>query len=322
MRVIRMKRLKRISLLAGFLVCIVLFLVGCNKQANQVAQGWTLPVSVTASQQADVGGGDLYKWHDTIILLKEQSIMSRNNNPNNSWTQLPLSGVPDGYAFYCPALDQASGRIMFEQGFIENDQLMMSAIFVRFTGSRGLQVEAERKWTMDQKSLFGETGSKVKFNGPPARLDRPNRDSADLGIGTLNGLEAYVPYSLHAHTFFGINNSSNGPFNNGVFHSTDFGETWQMERISDFDAGLQLCAEPRTITIISRSKMAIAPCGFLANPWVEDHGMSQSPLPKHSRTGGEAVRLRKMTRFIFAGLIVAMRNGGSISILHMLGTTK
>jgi len=242
-----MKPDKNTILLLIILVVIVAFFVGRVRRPVQLAQGWTPPVRVTDSQNADVGGGDLYKWHDTLILLKDQynrgaksstcSVMIRNNDASNSWTQLPGSGVSGGYAFCRSALDLADDRALFTEGYIENDQLFMRAVFVRMTGSGGIQVEAERKWTMDQKSLFGETGPNVKFNGPSGRLDRPNRESADLGPGVLNGSEVYVPYALHANTSFGINNSSNGPFNNGVFHSTDSGANWQMERISDFDAG-------------------------------------------------------------------------------------
>jgi hypothetical protein len=239
-------------LLAG----IVVFLAGCGKQPQQpvqLDQGWSSPVKIAESQEGDVRGGvDVYKWRDTIFLLQQRydwhlksstcSIMTRYGQPSNSWIQLPLSEVPESsrfiYSFFgSPAIDQASGRIMFDYGYIENDQLLMGAKFVRMTADNRIQVEPEKKWTRDQESLFGKTDTNVHLNGPAVRPDRPNRDYPSLGMGILNGSELYIPFCLTGDTE-APNARERGPFYNGVFHSADAGVTWQMDRISDFEARL------------------------------------------------------------------------------------
>lgn len=162
--------------------------------------------------------------------------MIRNSDSSNSWTQLPLSDVPGGYPFYCPAFDQANDRIMFEQGYTENDQLLMSAILGRMTRDGGIQVEAERKWTTNKKSFFGETPSNVYLNEPG------KRGGLDFATGIINGPDVYIPYCLGGKTGTSFLGYTDGPYNNGVFHSADSGMTWQLERISDSRAlGPTIC---------------------------------------------------------------------------------
>lgn len=227
-------------------------LAGCGKQSFQLAQGWTPPVVVTSAQNADAGGGDLYKWHDTLILMNDHqdwlphssicssstsSVMIRNNDLSNSWTQLTPIQVPGHYAFYCPAFDQANDRIMFGGGYIESNELHMSAIFFRMAANGKILIEAERTWTRDQQSFFGKTDSSVTLNEPAIRARQPNRDYPRLGKGILDGLEVYVPYLLKANTFIPPNTSSHGPYSSGVFYSADSGETWQLEKISELSSG-------------------------------------------------------------------------------------
>jgi hypothetical protein len=161
--------------------------------------------------------------------------MIRNDDSSNSWTQLPLSGVPSGYAFYCPTIDQANSRMLFDQSYSENDLLEMNALFIRMTKNGEVQVEAERKWKVDKKSLFGETGPNVKL----AYSSEKRQVFGGWGPGVINDSEIYLPYNVSGETHHGnLVIGDEGPFNNGVFHSTDSGATWQMERISaDCDGG-------------------------------------------------------------------------------------
>jgi hypothetical protein len=256
-----MKLDKNTILLLFLLIGIGWFMINRVSHVTRsipVDDGWSPPVSVASTENGVAGGGGLYKWHDTLILVQSRydwssksstcSIIVRNNEPSNSWTQLPISGVPGDCAFYSPALDQANDRIMFERGYIESNRLQMGAIFLRLTVNNRIQVEAERTWTMDQESLLGRTSTNVTLNEPAARTDRPNRDYPSLGVGILEGSKAYVAFSINAHTLFKTpvnyggktymtGGVSDGPFYNGVFHSTDLGKTWQMEKISDLDAG-------------------------------------------------------------------------------------
>jgi hypothetical protein len=167
MRTQPMKPEMKTILLPVFLVCMSVLLVGCGKQSIQLDQGWSSPVKVTESQDGLERSGSFVKWHDTVILLKDQydrsantskySVMVCNNDSSNSWTPWPLSVFLGGYNLYASAFDRVNDRIMLEQGHIESNQLQMSTVFLRITNNSGLQIEAERKWMADKKSLFGET---------------------------------------------------------------------------------------------------------------------------------------------------------------------
>ena len=235
-----MKRNKIIILLLIFLVGIGVFYVSHVRRPILLDHGWTPPVKIADSQNDLDGSVDLYKWRDTIILLQSRydwssksstcSIMTRNNNPPNSWYQQPLSDIPRGYRFYTPAIDAANDNILFAQSYTENDQLMMSTIFAHMMENGHTQVGTERKWTTDKKSLLGETPPNVHINEPGKR-----GWGLLLGFGILNGADIYISYCLSGRAYR-ENSTEDGPFNNGIFHSTDSGKTWQIERISDFDS--------------------------------------------------------------------------------------
>ena len=128
--------------------------------------------------------------------------------------------------------------LLLRQGFDLLDQFSgMSAIFVRMAAGSRIQIEAERKWTRDQESLLGITGTNVTLNKPAIRARQPNRDYPSLGKGILDESKVYIPYSLDATTCTPPNTYSHGPFSSGVFYSTDSGATWQLEKISELDGG-------------------------------------------------------------------------------------
>jgi hypothetical protein len=159
------------------------------------------------------------------------------NSNDNSWSEAQLTGIPHGYIWTYPAIDQASDKVFFEQGYMENDQLIMNVLVGRMNGSIAVRDGMEKKWSTDKKTVFGETGSNVRL-GEPGMRDWPS-----LGVGIINGSDMYIPYCVDGQTdrdktIYG----DEGPFNNGVFHSDDSGINWKMEKLSDFEAWLSsLC---------------------------------------------------------------------------------
>ncbi|HUE35761.1 MAG TPA: hypothetical protein VMO20_00115 [Candidatus Acidoferrum sp.] len=245
-----MKYAVKMILAVIVLLWIVIFAAGRMGRRIQLDHDWSAPVAVAATQNAEAGGGDLYKWHDTLMLMDEQqdwlphsvicssstfSIKIRKNDPSNSWTQLTPEQFQGFYALYAPALDPANDKIMLGGGYIESNDLHMSTVFLRMDGDDKIQVETEKTWVNDQESLLGKTGTNVTLNEPAIRGLPSNRAYPTLGKGILEGPEIYIPYSLRTTTFVPPNNLSDSPFANGVFHSTNSGATWQLERISDFD---------------------------------------------------------------------------------------
>ena len=210
-----------------FAVCTVALLVSCSKRVEN-AQGWRLPVKVTETE-AGLGWITPYKWRDTIIgLLPLGDGPSKYfllNQDHSSWSEVQLTGFPPDIVAY-PGIDGNNDRMIFHQGYKENDKLFLHLFVARMTLDGKTQIEAERKWTFDKQSLFGNTGPNVRLNEPGRR--------EELGFAgcLINGLEIHVVYCLAGQTISEINTLTHGPFNSGVFYSPDLGKTWQIESIS------------------------------------------------------------------------------------------
>lgn len=181
-------------LLPTCLASIALLLAGCSKQADQLAQGWSSPIKIADSKDSLVGGVTLCKWHDTIIMFLgldpgiARDVSARcfliDSTGDNSyrWTEVQLTGIPQGFIVAYPAIDQASDRVFFEQGYTENDRVVMSVVVGRMSGRIDMRDVKEKKWMTDTKALFGKALPSVGFYPPGER----NRLSG-LGLGIING---------------------------------------------------------------------------------------------------------------------------------------
>jgi hypothetical protein len=239
-----MKRTIKMILLLVVLIWVVVFLVGRIKWPIQLDQGWSPQVTISSTQSALDGSLNVCKWHGKIIFLSSQhdwgthsstcSLMIRNNDASNSWTQLPVLSVPGAWSAYFPAFDQVGDKIMFEGGYIESNKLQMSATFARTTANNGIQVESERKWMANKSDLFGTDRQNVRLT----EWDKPGeRTWLLLGAGIINDSELYFPSCMEGFTTDAKEVAiARGPNWNGVFHSKDFGKTWQLEQVSDSDS--------------------------------------------------------------------------------------
>jgi hypothetical protein len=163
-----MKYMNRKLFLPCALISTIGLFISCSRGNVQLDKSWSPPITVTASKSGLVDAVELYKWHDSIIMMQWQDDKSSRcflmNRNGNSWSEAPLTGVPHGYIWAYPAIDQTSDRVFFEQGYMENDQLVMKVLVGRMSGNIEVRDVMERKWLMDKKTLFGETGSNVRLN--------------------------------------------------------------------------------------------------------------------------------------------------------------
>jgi hypothetical protein len=216
-----------------------LWFVGCGKSVSQLDTGWAPPVAVSSSIGSLGGWVDLYKCRDTIVginVLRDGSPEGLILNPDHkSWSMLSFAGAPNGYVWGYSVIDPLNQNILSAKGYAENEQIMMKAFLGKTTDS-GLQKLHEAQWITAKKTLLGETDEDIKLNSGSA-----NREDIGLGVGLLSSQEVYIPFSIEASkvTQQGksiVVDSTKGPFVNGVFHSADFGKTWQIEKISDHRA--------------------------------------------------------------------------------------
>ena len=193
--------MKLLSNWINVFVCTVVLVVGCTKQAGEIVQGWSKPIKVTDSKDGLVDGVNLYKWHSTIIALQGLDDRSARcflmNSDAGSWTEVQITGIPHGYFWAEPEIDQSNDRALFEQGHIETNQLVMKVLTGRMTDQIAFQDVVEMKWVTGKQVLFGKTSQNVSMNGS-GRNKWPS-----LGIGLLNGQEIYVPYCIRGETDHG-----------------------------------------------------------------------------------------------------------------------
>jgi hypothetical protein len=216
---------------------------GCSESAAQLDPKWTSPAAISSSIGGLGGAIRLHRCYDTLIgvqvLHGGSAQLLMLNRASNSWSQSNVAGAPDvggwTYLWGFASIDPQSKRVLLPEGYAENEQLVMKVLMGTITENVGLRDIIEKKWITDKIALLGETDPKVKLN----ELGK-GRQGVGLGPGILNGSEACIPYCLHAAEVIQQGKSvtiKDGPSANGVFHSSDSGKTWQMEKISDIHSG-------------------------------------------------------------------------------------
>ena len=225
-----MKHDKNTILILIILVGIIWYSVSRIKWPIALDPGWSQPVSVTSSSDTIWDWLYLYKLQDTIMCLQPTGKGAARCFllTNNSWVESDSMNFPKDYFLQDLAIDQENKIAMLSDGTITNEQIVMKVLLGTFT-KNGFQNMSETKWEIDERSLFGDTGPSVYFGG----TNKYEQGSLQMGTGIVDGSEIYVPYCAGAVTV--TSHTEDGPFNTGVFHSSDLGKTWKMERVSDFE---------------------------------------------------------------------------------------
>lgn len=235
-----MKTDKSAVFLLIVLVGIVAFLI--NHYISHVerpiplAQGWSQPVVVTSSKDSLVGGFKVYKWHDTILGLQGLNDATARcfleGRSSNAWLEMHLTGVPNGYYWAYPAIDRLSDTAFFDQGYTDNNKLVLKIIVGQLKDQIALKNAKTKQWTLTKDEFFGKDN--VRFT----KRNEPGKHGwLRLGVGLITGSRLYIPFCVDGFTYNERGNATDrGPNVDGVFRSDNSGEVWQMERIADFEA--------------------------------------------------------------------------------------
>jgi len=225
----------QVFLWLALLTSNMMFFVGCGRQAIQHDNGWMSPITVTGTKGGLMGGICVYKCQNTIIVLQGLDDGTARcflqNLSSNSWSETQFSGVPKGYFGAYPTISNDGRNAFFEQGYMENEQLVMSVLVgsISVAGNVTVRDATEKQWVTDKKTLLGEIGSNATLN------PRGKRDWPVLGPGVMSDSDMCIPFCIEALVVTHHGESrveDSGPINNGVFQSFDAGKTWEMERIS------------------------------------------------------------------------------------------
>lgn len=214
--------------------------MGCGKSTAQLDTKWTPPVAVASSISGLGGWVDLHKCKETIIginVLQGGSAQGLSlNRDGKSWSQISFPSFPTRYVWGYTTIDPQSVRILVARSDADSQQQLVTKVLMGTVAENvGLRDIAEKEWITDKVTLLGETGPNVKLN-----YFSKGQQDIGLGPGILNGSEACIPFCLDAaeviqrdSTHYAPIDHGKGPFADGVFHSSDSGKTWQMEKISN-----------------------------------------------------------------------------------------
>ena len=227
-----MKKLTYLALVC-VLTCTSILSVSCSKESVQSSAAWTEPNKFAESEDGLGGGPLLYKWRDTILAWQALAVGAARcfvmDGEHNCWSKEELNSIPlETWAD--PIIDEGKNRLLLKRGYSENEELRMYLSIIHFTPSNGLRVAGEVEWSWNKKALLGNTAPNVRLNDPG------RREGAGLGGGLVRETELQIPYSIVGKTHIG-KTVSRTHFNNGIFQSVDYGKSWQLEVISDFEAG-------------------------------------------------------------------------------------
>lgn len=203
------------AILSAVFICAISHITGCRESAEQVDRNWSSPVAIASSIGGLGGAIVIHKTQGTLVGIQVHRGLVQLRElqiAKNSWSELPVGEVPNGYLWYGAAIDPQTRRVLLPQGYAENEQLVMKVLMGNLTARGEIRDIMERVWITEKMMIIGNTGPDVRMTS------REKREDVGLGLSIVNGSNVFVPYAFRATTFFG-NSISNGPFANGVFYT-------------------------------------------------------------------------------------------------------
>jgi hypothetical protein len=159
-----------------------------------------------------------------------------SNGESNRLIEAHSGGFTKNYASAAPAIDRNTGQVMFHTAQMVSGRVTLKFLLTDLSPENGLQPVKESSLTRERQVLFEHLDASTASNAAS------ERDGVNLGPGTMDGPELYLPYKIEIENKLAGTGGKAGRlpprlYNNGVLHSGDRGQTWQMERISTFESG-------------------------------------------------------------------------------------
>ena len=271
--------MERISkfLLIGSILCIS----GCRKPVV-LDTGWTAAQAISQSRDSLISDFSLHKWNNSLLALSSDSgvlVVYLLREQGKSWKRIesdPVQCLP-------VSIDPTQNRWLAAQARLFKENMEVSFEAGSASDVSGFLTESKTVWRADKSVIFGKTGNEISFGGSPDKpLLQPFWGAA------FDGSEICIPYCIRGET---VRNRAiqyaEGPFDNGVFWSSDAGLSWSREHISTSSAASSwvckttgfyyfFAGEPETHQLSSSRKEG--------QTWRQ-----QSLVTKHFATGTSAV---------------------------------
>jgi hypothetical protein len=231
----------QVTLVVTMGLALVLLGSGCGKPAPVDTANWTKPQVVAKTEDALITNFALARWNHTLLALDTVGgplTLYFLNSDSKSWTE---KSAPNP-AWNCCDFDPAANRFVACSASALAEKLDVTFLTGTVNAGGGLSITARQSWRGSKPVMFGpNSGPNVSFGGYKGRAsDVPFWGAA------VNGPEICIPYCIRGETYSSIGLvASDGPFDNGVFYSTDSGVTWKRQHISH---------EPSAVPNVVRTK--------------------------------------------------------------------
>ena len=208
------------------MIGISLVCMGCNKPAIVDTANWSKPEVISKSKDSTISGFSVHKWNKSLVAMNNDSgplLMYFPQMEEKSWketTSLSADWLPLN-------VDPLENRLVSCKGSLLGDNLAVRFITGIVNGSGEITASVEHTWKADKATFFATTETNISFeawnSGPVLQ---------SFWGGAFSGSEIFIPYCISGATIVngGVLGAA-GPFDNGVFFSSDSGTTWQREGI-------------------------------------------------------------------------------------------
>ena len=226
-----MKHMKRTSLLAGFLAGMGMLLVGCGKPSVLDTANWSKPETVAKSSDSLASSFSLYKWNKSLMALGGDArtfAVHFLQDDGRSWNRLPITDP----GWIPMDVDPQQNRFVISRAAIWTNSVNAQFVIGSLSPDGRFTSETTTHLILQQSKLFPNARPDLEMSpwGRPAQ--------AMFVGGAMDDAEIRVPYCIDATPVerkgsqIGIR-ADLAVGANGVFSSSDGGQTWRAETISN-----------------------------------------------------------------------------------------
>jgi len=206
---------------------VVVLAVGCNKQVATDDADWSKTQEIGKSADSLSTSFTPYKWNGALLALGGEAgtfAMRFLTEDGAGWRTVPIADPG-----WVPLdSDPKVNRLVVTRGTIQGDKIELTFIIASLTQDGSFSKKSSRPLILDKSDIFGASTGNVHLS----LADRPV--TVLFAGGAMGPTQIHIPYCIRGRTMTGNTiSSSAGRYNNDVFYTTDAGQSWKVDRISD-----------------------------------------------------------------------------------------
>lgn len=289
---------RRLRLLLCIGVALVL-VTGCSKQRMETTDVWLQHQEIAKSSDSLSTSFSLYRWNSSLLTLGgDAGTFAARVLEEDGKNWRTVSTANPGWI----PMDVAAGENRF---VIARATLWSNRVEARFsTGS----LSPDGRFESTPNAVLPVNKAQLFPDSPPNVEINENERPARVGFvgGVIEGANLRVPYSIHGTLIerkghqIGMSSYASA---NGVFASSDFGRSWQIEPIStDYSLSPTMCRTREFFYYFAKGRggrtydLWYSRCPVESSSWSPSETINKTVARKlsehlHARAEGEVVHL-------------------------------